>query len=220
MTFDDRQRPRLNGHPYRPLSPSQLPLESAGADGRDRVSPWLEERLFDQRIVMLDGPLTSSAASQTAAALLMLDSLNADPVRLNVSARDGELAAAFALVDAIATMRAPLHLTVITEVGGAALAVLAVAGRRLAYRHARIRLAEPRATVEPGTTNEVTAAAGQYLRELEELVLRLAEVTGQPRSQVENDLSVGRTLTAEEARECGLIDEIVGPYRERPSARG
>jgi ATP-dependent Clp protease protease subunit len=57
----------------------------------------------------------------------------------------------------------------------------------------------------------VTAAAGQYLRELEELAVRLAEVTGQPRSRVEDDLSAGRILTAEEAREYGLIDEIVGP---------
>jgi ATP-dependent Clp protease protease subunit len=56
----------------------------------------------------------------------------------------------------------------------------------------------------------VTAAAGRYLRELEELVLRLSEVTGQPRSRVEDDLSAGRILSAEQACEYGLIDDIVG----------
>jgi ATP-dependent Clp protease protease subunit len=61
-----------------------------------------------------------------------------------------------------------------------------------------------------GTADEVAAAAGRYLRELEELAVRLAEVTGQPRSRVEDDLSAGRVLSAAEAQEYGLVDEIVG----------
>jgi ATP-dependent Clp protease, protease subunit len=174
------------------------------------MSPWLEERLFDRRIVMLRGPLTGPVASQTAAALLTLDAMAAEPVQLHMMVPDGELAAAFVVVDAIDAMRSPLHAVVTAQVGGAALAVLAAADRRLAYRHARIRLAEPRAATVAGTADEVTAAAGQYLRELEELVVRLAAVTGQPRSRVEDDLSTGRTLTAEQAREYGLIDDIVG----------
>jgi ATP-dependent Clp protease protease subunit len=174
------------------------------------MSPWLEERLFNQRIVMLHGPLTGPAASQAAAALLTLDALGADPVQLHMATPDGDLAAAFTVVDAVDALRAPLHALVTAEVGGAAVAVLAAADRRLAYRHARIRLAEPRAASVAGTADQIAAAAGQYLRELEELALRLAEVTGQPRSRIEDDLAAGRILTAEQAREYGLIDDIVG----------
>jgi ATP-dependent Clp protease, protease subunit len=180
--------------------------EAAG----DGISPWLAERLFDRRIVVLHGPLTGPSASQTAAALLTLDSMGPEPVQLHLAAPDGELPAAFAVVDAVDAMSAPLHAVVTAEVGGAALAVLAAAGRRLAYRHARFRLAEPRAAAVSGTADEVAAAAGQYLRELEELVVRLADVTGQSRSRVEDDLSAGRLLTAEQAKEYGLVDEIVG----------
>jgi ATP-dependent Clp protease protease subunit len=175
------------------------------------MSAWLEERLFDRRMVLLHGPLTGAAASQAAAALLALDTLSPEPVQLHMAVPSGDLAAAFAVVDAIDAMRAPLHVVVTSEVGGAAVAVLAAADRRLAYRHARIRLAEPRAATIAGTADEVAAAAGQYLRELEELAVRLAEVSGQPRSRVEDDLSAGRILTAEQAREYGLIDDIVGP---------
>jgi len=88
--------------------------------------------------------------------------------------------------------------------------VLAAADKRAAYRHARFKLTEPRAAGVTGTADEVTRAAGQHLRELEEVVLRLVEVTGQTRSRIEDDLQAGRSLTAQEAVEYGLIDEIVG----------
>src|SRR5262249_28291312 len=145
-----------------------------------------------------------------AGAVLTLGMAGEDPVQLHLSVPDGELAAAFAVVDAIDAVAAPVHAVVTSEAGGAAVAILGAAQRRLAFKHARIRLAEPRVATIAGRADEVTAAAGQYLRELEEMAVRLAEVTGQPRSRIEDDMSAGRVLTAEQAREYGLIDEIVG----------
>jgi ATP-dependent Clp protease, protease subunit len=207
--------PEYHGrYPYRTPEPWPPPPGGPGPGREQHLSPWLEERLFDRRIVMLRGPLSAGVASQVAAALLTLDVMGTELVQLHVSAPDGELTAAFTVVDALDAMRAPVHAVVTAEAGGAAVAVLAAAERRLAYRHARIRLSEPRSETVAGTADEVAAAAGQYLRELEEMAVRLAEVTGQPRSRVEDDLSAGRILTAEQAREYGLIDEIVGERRD------
>ena len=167
---------------------------------------------------MVRGRLTGAGASQVAGALLTLDAMGTEPVQLHLSAPDGELPAAFAIVDAIEAMSAPVEIVVTSEVGGAATVILAAANRRLAFRHARIRLAEPRVASLAGTADEVTAAAGQYLRELEEMSIRLANLTGQPRSRIEDDLSAGRTLTAEDAQEYGLIDEIVGPHPTGPNS--
>ena len=185
--------------------PPHLPGAGPGLPG------WLEERLFDQRIVMLRGQLTSETATGIAAALLTLDSAAADPVHLHVASPGGDLSAALSIIDVIDALAAPVQALVTSEAGGAVLAVLAAADRRAAYRHARFKLAEPRAAGVTGTADEVAAAAGQHLRELEEAVVRLAEVTGQPRSRVEDDLSAGRTLSAVEALEYGLIDEVVTP---------
>jgi ATP-dependent Clp protease protease subunit len=178
---------------------------------------WLEERLFDQRIVMIRGPLTQQDATGIAAALLTLDASGPSPVQLHVASNEGQLIAAHAVIDVIDAMIAPVHAVVTSEAGGAVLAVLAAAAQRSAYRHARFRLSEPRAAGVTGTADEVAAAAGQHLRELEEMVLRLVEVTGQSRSRIEDDLAAGKWLTAAEALEYGLVDEIVGDTKRGPS---
>lgn len=189
--------------------PAPVPTAEPG------VAPWLEERMFTQRIVLLQGPIEASTANRVAATLLTLDALGAEPVRLHLNAPQGELAAVFALVDALDVMRAPVHATVIGEVGGAAIGVYAAAHRRLAYPHSRFRLAEPGADGVTGTADEVAAAAGRYLSALEDLVVRVAQVTGQPRSRVEDDFAAGRIMGAAAARDYGLVDEIVPPSASR-----
>jgi ATP-dependent Clp protease protease subunit len=175
------------------------------------VAPWLEERMFSQRIVLLQGPVGAQAANRAAATLLTLDGVGTEPVRLHLNAPHGELSAVFLIVDAMDAMRAPVHATVIGQLGGAAIGVYAAAHRRLAYPHARFRLAEPEAESVSGTADQVAAAAGRYLWALEDLVVRVAEATGQPRSRVEDDFSNGRIMGAAEAHEYGLVDEIVPP---------
>ncbi|MDI6104564.1 ATP-dependent Clp protease proteolytic subunit [Actinoplanes sp. NEAU-A12] len=199
-------------HPSHPpeWQPPHLPSDGPGLPG------WLEERLFDQRIVMLRGQLTAETATGIAAALLTLDSAGPEVVHLHVSSPGGSLSAALSVVDVLDALTAPVHALVTSEAGGATLAVLAAADQRAAYRHARFKLTEPRAAGVTGTADEVAAAAGQHLRELEEVMVRLAEITGRPRSRIEDDLSAGRVLSAAEALEYGLIDEVVAPKKNGP----
>lgn len=171
---------------------------------------WLDERMVEQRTVLVRGCIDAALANHVAGLLLVLGRSGLEPVHMHLSAPDGDLGAAFAIADAIEAANVAVHLVVTSEVGGAALAVLAAAHRRTALAHARIRLAEPRVDPLTGTAGEVTTAAGRYLRDLEDLVVRLAEVTGQPRSRIEDDLSAGRVLSATEALEYGLIDAIAG----------
>ena len=196
-------RPTM-GTPWAPT-----PREPERNQPAPAVSPWLEERMFGERIVLLQGPITPETASRAAAALLTLDALGTEPVRLHISAADGDLTAAFAIVDTLDTMRVPVHAIATGEVGGAAIGVLAAAKRRLAFPHARFRLAEPKVVGVGGTADEIASAAGRYLQALEDLVVRVAEVTGQPRSRVEDDFAAGRVLTCPQAQEYGLVEAVV-----------
>ena len=175
------------------------------------VAPWLEERLFKQRIVLVQGRLSVEQASRAAAILLSFE--GDEPIELHMSTPDGDLAGMFALADALAMTTAPVRAVARAEVGGAAVGVFASTGRRMAFPHARFRLAEPKAGQLAGTADQVVKAAGEYLRGVEQLVLCVAEACGKPRSRVEDDFQAGRMLNAQEALEYGLVDEILNPPR-------
>jgi ATP-dependent Clp protease protease subunit len=209
MPLDDQ--PRRWNVPGMPQWPEQPP---SPADSDPSLAPWLEEKLFDRRIVILQGTVNGAAATRTAATLLTLDAQGVQPVDLHLRSPDGDLDAVFAVIDAIDVMHAPVHALATAEVGGAAVGLYAVAPHRKAFPHTRFRLREPRAAGISGNAEDVAHAAGQHLRALDDLIVRIAEATGQPRSRVEDDLSRGRQLTAEEAREYGLVHEIVAPGRK------
>jgi ATP-dependent Clp protease, protease subunit len=174
------------------------------------MAPWLQERLFTQRIVAIRGSVTAASASDVVSILLTLDAMAADPVQLHLGAPDGELHAVFAVIDAIDTLRAPVHALVTGEVGGGAVGILATAEKRSAHRHARVRLSEPALDGHAGTAGEIAAVAGRHLQALEDLANRIADACGQPFSRVESDLAKGVTLTAEEAKAYGLLDTVIG----------
>jgi ATP-dependent Clp protease protease subunit len=200
---------RLRRPPWRP-EPEPDPQPDP------ELAPWLAERLFERRIVFLRGAVTTRSASTVAATLLSLDALAPEPIQLHLAASDGDLDAVFALIDTLDQLHAPVHAVATAEVGGAAIGAYAVARRRVAYPHARFRLAEPRVAEIAGTADHVASAAGRHLRALEELVVRVAGATGQPRSRVENDFSTGIVLSAEQAREYGLVDEVYERRRGEP----
>lgn len=172
-------------------------------------TPWLDEQLFGRRMLFLRGEIEPEMAARAAATLLALDAIGTDPITLHLSADQGSLAAVWTLVDALDAVHAPVHATAVGQVGAAALGVFCAAGERSAFAHARFRLAEPKVTSPGGTADQVVAEAGRYLRDLEDLVLRIASATGQPRSRVEDDLQSGRVLSAEDALTYGLISSIV-----------
>jgi ATP-dependent Clp protease protease subunit len=159
---------------------------------------------------MVHGVLTPDTASSVAAQLLALDATGSSRIQMHLACPDGDLGAVFTLVDTLDMMRVTVSAVVTGEIGGAALGVLAAARQRSAYPHARFRLVEPTVDDISGTADEIVGQAGRHLRMLEDLVLRLAEVTGRPRPEIEHDLSEGRMLSARQAVEYGLIHEVVG----------
>jgi ATP-dependent Clp protease protease subunit len=170
------------------------------------MQDWLGERLLAQRVIALAGELDAETVNRTVAALALLDADGDDPVRLRLSGVSADLEATLPIVDAIDLMGVPVHATCLGTLTGAAVALLAVADHRTAGPHALLQLVEPR---RPGGIpgREVEARAAEQAARLRSLQERLAEACGRSVEEVAADMRAGRLLTAQEAREYGLVDD-------------
>jgi ATP-dependent Clp protease, protease subunit len=212
--------------PWSGKGPSGGHSPARGNDGPEGRSPapmeeWLQQRLFDQRVVLLQGSLDSVTASRVAAQLVALDALGGHRITMHMNSADGDLEAALLLMDTMDALHVPVHAIATGSVGGAVLGVLAAAGQRSAFPHARFLLTEPRAVEQPaGNADELAAWSTMQEEMLGALVRRLARIALKAPANVRRDLTEGRFLTAGEAVEYGLVQAVTGAAdtRQRPGS--
>ena len=171
------------------------------------LGDWVQQQLFERRIVLVTGQLDDGTAAKTAAALLALDGTGERPIDLHLDSPDGALEAAFVLMDTADMLRSTLRVLCRGQVGGPAMGVVAVADHRAAVPHARFHLCQPTARFA-GTAEGIAAHSRQQQELLWKLAGRLARRTGRPAEEIAEDMRRGRYLDAQEALDYGLIDEI------------
>lgn len=195
-----------------PSFPPEFPGEPPRRDPRDSPppgAPSAADLLFDRRIVLANGRVDGNLATDLSARLIMLDGTGDEPVALHLRAPDADLEAAFAVADTIGVLSCPVNVVVIGQAGGPALLILAAGRRREMTPHATLLLTEPRTQAE-GPASEVAIHEGEHRRKVDAFYARLAEVTGREVDEVREDARHGRMLTAEQAREYGLIHDVAG----------
>lgn len=184
------------------------PVPTVGMPESDLRSR-LRERLLERRTVVLEGPLDAETATLAAAQVMTLDTDDGgEPITLLVNSPGGPPDAVTGLLDTIDLLEVPLDTTCLGQaIGTAALVVAAGTGRRRAGASAMFRLRFP--------DREMTGSADRLTEELEQarwlndiLLDRLASATGQERRLLQRDIERGRSLTATEAVNYGLIDEL------------
>ena len=202
--------PRQPGIPTRPEVPPGHPPSPARA--WPDLSEWpgrVYERLFEQRIVMAHGELDDEAATSLCAQLLTLDAEADQPIRLEVQGLTARLAPALTVMGVLDVLRVPVRAQVGGQLSGPALGVLAAASDRRAYPNAVFMLSEPRLGFE-GSATALASHEEQVRVMLDQLYLRLAEVTGREVDEIRADARRGRYLTADEAVSYGLIHGTAG----------
>ena len=168
------------------------------------------DRLFDQRVVFLWGPLDHAAAGHLAVQLMTLDATGDDPVHLHIDSPGGTLEGALSLIDVIDLLGVEVTATCVGQAAGPALGPLAVAHHRQATPHARFRLCEP-VFETSGVARDLEAWATANRAQMRRFVERLAAAIGTSPEALGGDLATGRFLDAEQARQYGIIDDICGP---------
>jgi ATP-dependent Clp protease protease subunit len=170
----------------------------------------LAQRLFEQRVVLLHGPLDDLSVARTSAELMTLDAEGDEPVALRVDCGEGSLALALTLMDVIELMGVPVRALCLGQVGAAAAGVVAVCAHRASMPSTRFTLREPTTQMELHVRN-AAQWADMRTDERRRFCARVAAAVGKPHDVVEADLTRGVLMGAPEAVTYGLIDEVCRP---------
>jgi ATP-dependent Clp protease protease subunit len=179
-------------------------------DDRPSWPDFLRGRMFDFRTVSITGALDDDCASRVAIELMTLDATGDDIVQMLIDSGEGTLDAALTLIDVIDLLGVPLHATCLGRAEGPALGVLAVASRRFATPHGRVRASEPTTTFT-GRSQDVASWSAHRDEQLARYAERLAAATHRPVDELAAVLREGRYFDAEAARRFGFVDEIARP---------
>jgi ATP-dependent Clp protease, protease subunit len=168
-------------------------------------------RLLKERIVFLGTPIDDAVGNLIMAQLLHLESEDPDKdINLYINSPGGDITALFAIYDTMQYIKPDVSSIVMGQAASAA-AVLVLAGapgKRYALPHSRVLLHQPHGGAQ-GQAVDIEIQAREIIRYRQLLDQLIAKHTGQPLERVGKDTDRDFILTAEEAKEYGVIDEII-----------
>lgn len=179
-------------------------------------------RLMKDRIIFLGTEVTDDIANVVVAQLLFLESEDPDKdVNLYINSPGGSITAGLAIYDTMQYVRCPITTICIGQAAsmGAVLLAAGTKGRRKALPHSRIMIHQPLGGAR-GQASDIEIQAREILRMRNILYKMLSEHTGRSVEDIEHDSDRDKFMSAVEAQEYGLIDDVVfnkkAPDLEKP----
>ena len=176
-------------------------------------------RLLLDRIVFISGEVNDDMANAVCAQLLFLQSQDATKeISVYVNSPGGSVTAGLAIYDTMQFVKCPIATYCLGQAAsmGAVLLSAGAKGRRFALPNARIMIHQPWGGAE-GKASDIEITAREILRLKEVLNSILAKHSGKSMEDVIKDTDRDHFMSAEEAKEWGLVDEIVAAPAEKAS---
>jgi len=196
------------------LVPMVVETSSRGERSYDLYS-----RLLRERIIFIGTPIDDTVANLVCAQMLFLESEDGEKdINLYINSPGGDITALFAIYDTMKFIRAEKSTFCFGQAASAAAVLLAAGthGKRFALPHARIMLHQPYGGAA-GQATDIELQAKEILRMRDMLNEMLADDTGQSIERIQRDTDRDFIMSAAEAREYGVIDEVI-MTRELPDA--
>jgi ATP-dependent Clp protease protease subunit len=171
----------------------------------------LFSRLLKDRIVFLGTEIESDLANVVIAQLLFLESEDPDKdVMMYINSPGGEVAAGLAIYDTMQCLRCPVATFCVGQASSMASLLLAAGakGKRKALPHARIMIHQPSGGAQ-GTAADIEIQAKEILFLRHQLNTIYSKHTGRPVEQIERDMQRDFFMSADEAKDYGLIDNVI-----------
>ena len=186
--------------------PNVIEKTPQGERGSDIFS-----RLLRENIIFLGTPIDDMVANLVAAQLLHLESENPDrDISIYINSPGGDINALFAIYDTMQYVKADITTICFGQAASAAAVLLAAGtpGKRLALKHSRILIHQPYSGAQ-GQVSDIEIAASEIQRLKVSLEDVLAYHTGQTAEKISSDTDRDFVMTADQAKEYGIIDEVI-----------
>ncbi len=171
----------------------------------------IEDLLLDNRIIFLAGSINERSASTVIMRLLYLQSVKRDQdINLYINSAGGLVDQTLAIYDTMKHLDCGVATYCIGQAASGAAIVLAAGakGKRFALPHAKIMLHQPYGGIS-GQAEDIRIQAEEVIKDKKLLNEILAECTGQNAEVIESETERDRYMTAVEAKEYGIVDEIL-----------
>jgi ATP-dependent Clp protease protease subunit len=188
------------------LVPNVIEQTSRGERGSDLYS-----RLLRENIIFLATPIDDTVANLICAQLLFLESENPDKdISLYINSPGGDMIGLFAILDTMRFIAADVATICVGQAASAAAVLLASGahGKRYVLPHARILIHQPHGGAS-GQAVDIEIQAKEIIRMRELLDNILAHHSGQTVDKVKNDTDRDFIMSALEAKDYGLVDEVI-----------
>ena len=186
-------------------------FEERTSYGMKRLDPYT--KLFEDRIIFLGVQVDDASADDVIAQLIVLESQDPDrDILMYINSPGGSFTAMAAIYDTMQYIRPDVQTFVIGQAASAAAVLLSAGakGKRFALPNARILIHQP--ALEGGMggqASDIEIQANEVLRMRTWLEETWAQHSGRTPEQVRNDIERDKILSAQEAKEYGLIDEVL-----------
>ena len=192
-------------------------IEEKTAYGYKRLDPYT--KLFEERIIFLGQAIDDTVANDVMAQILTLESMDTDrDITMYINSPGGSFTALTAIYDTMQFVRPDIVTICLGQAASAAAILLAggTKGKRMALEHARVLIHQPYSE-GGGQGSDIEIQAAEIMRMRSLLETMLAKHTTKSAEEIARDIERDKILTAQEAVEYGIIDQILSSRKARPT---
>ena len=193
-------------------------IEEKTSYGFKRLDPYT--KLFEERIIFLGQAIDDTVANDVMAQLLTLESMDPDrDIMMYINSPGGSFTALTAIYDTMQFVRPDIMTICLGQAASAAAILLAggTKGKRMALPNSRILIHQPYSE-GGGQASDIELQAKEILRMCELLEIMLEKHSTKSKEQISADIERDKILTAQEAVEYGLIDQVLTSRKAKPTA--
>ncbi len=179
--------------------------------GRGERSYDIYSRLLKERVIFMVGPVNDQSANLVVAQLLFLESENPDKdISLYINSPGGSVSAGMSIYDTMNFIKPDVSTLCIGMAAsmGAFLLSAGAKGKRYSLPNSKVMIHQPLGGTQ-GQATEIEIHAREILKTREQLNRILADNTGQPLEKIQRDTERDYYLSADEAKEYGLVDQVI-----------